>query len=87
MMPRWIVSDYDWRTVDLQTEMTAGESIRIIIQDQASDGWISVDHFFFSDTPWGMREAQWSLAFPDFFGGDVGISVNRKISPAAHRRV
>ena len=64
--PPWTVSDYDWRTVDLQDEMTAGKSIRIIIRDQGT-GWLTVDHFFFSDTPWGMREAQWSLAFPDFF--------------------
>ena len=70
--PAWTVSDYDWRTVDLQTEMAETDNkIRIIIQDQAP-GWVNVDHFFFSDTPWGMREAQWSLDFPDFFGGSVG---------------
>ncbi len=66
--PGYISSDFDWRSIDLESEMAEDDSnIRIIIRDEG-EGSINVDHFFFSDQPWGLRQDQWSNARPSFLG-------------------
>ena len=66
--PEYITSDFDWRSIDLESEMAETDSnIRIIIRDER-EGSINVDHFFFSDQPWGLRQDQWSNTRPSFFG-------------------
>ena len=66
--PGYISSDLDWRSIDLESEMAETDSnIRIIIRDEGA-GSINVDHFFFSDQPWGLRQDQWSNARPSFLG-------------------
>ena len=65
--PGYITSDFDWRSIDLESELAAGSSIRIIIRDEEA-GSINVDHFFFSDQPWGLRQEEWSNPRPSFLG-------------------
>ena len=66
--PEYISSDFDWRSIDLESEMTeADNNIRIIIRDEG-EGSINVDHFFFSDRPWGLRQDEWSNPRPSFLG-------------------
>ncbi len=70
--PAYITSDFDWRSIDLSDELTeADNSIRIIIRDETL-GHIHVDHFFFSEQPWGLRQDEWSRERPSFFRGDTG---------------
>ena len=65
--PGYITSDFDWRSIDLERELAAGSSIRIIIRDDGR-GSINVDHFFFSGQPWGLRQNQWFPPRPAFLG-------------------
>ena len=66
--PGYITSDFDWRSIDLGSEMDEiDNSIRIIIRDEGRGG-INVDHFFLSDQPWGLRQDQWSPPRPVFLG-------------------
>ncbi len=82
--PGYISSDFDWRSIDLESEMAATDSsIRIVIRDEGA-GSINVDHFFFSDQPWGLRQDEWSNSRPSFLGNPstaIGDSTYLRLHP------
>ena len=49
--PSYINGDNHWRSVDVSGLF--GDEIKVIISDQGN-GFISFDHFFLSDSPWGF---------------------------------
>ncbi len=73
--PGYISSDFDWRSIDLESEMAETDNnIRIIIRDEG-EGSINVDHFFFSGQPWGLRQDESSNLRPSFLG-DSAVAID-----------